>query len=219
MVKIVPSVTTVLARFKESDALVGWAYNTGYAHGAAGKPKDRFAESEEASGIGTYTHALVEWHLNGRPGPEPDPTTMIAPAHLTFANIERGRNGYKQFLNWKSQTQLALKSLEKPLVSEEWQFGGTPDGYCKRDGRYGGADWKTSRRLYSDYLLQLAGYWILWDELHPKYPWTDGVHIIRFSKDYGDFTHAHFAQLDAEKEMFLHLLEAYKLDRDIRGRV
>jgi hypothetical protein len=45
------------------------------------------------------------------------------------------------------------------------------------------------------------------------------VHIIRFSKDYGDFTHAHFAQLDAEKEMFLHLLEAYQLDTLIRGRV
>jgi len=53
----------------------------------------------------------------------------------------------------------------------------------------------------------------------PEYPWADGVHIIRFSKDYGDFTHAHFAQLDAEKAMFLHLLEAYKLDRSIRERV
>ena len=129
--------TAILGRFKESDALVGWAYNTGYAHGAAGKPKDRFVESEEASGIETYTHALVEWHLTGRLGPEPDPATMIAPAHLTFAISNVAAMGYKQFLNWKSQTQLQLKSLEKPLVSEQYGFGGTPDGYCKHDGHYG----------------------------------------------------------------------------------
>lgn len=217
--KRVPSVTTILSRWKESDAIIGWAYNTGYEDAEAGRRPNRHAKREEAAGIGTYTHALFEWHLNGEVGPEPDPATIISTPYLTLENIERGRNGYREALNWQSQTGLFLVSLETPLVSERHAFGGTPDGASERDGKIGIADWKTSGKLYADYLLQLAGYWILWEENRPNQPIADGVHIVRFSKDAGDFTHAHFDNLDREKAQFIRLREAYADDLIIKRRI
>lgn len=217
--KRVPSVTTILKRWKESDALITWSYNTGYEDAEAGRPPNRYKRTEEAAGIGTYTHALFEWHLNGELGPEPDPATIIKPEYLTLENIERGRNGYREALNWKSQTGLFIVSLEVHLISEQHKFGGTPDGATERNGKIGLADWKTSGKLYDSFLLQLAAYWILWEENHPDQPITDGVHVVRFSKDYGDFTHAHFDQLDLEKVQFLALRECYARDLVIKRRI
>jgi hypothetical protein len=216
--KRVPGVTTILSRWKESGGLIAWSYNTGYEHGEAGMPKNRFAVSDEAAGIGTYTHALFEWHLNGENGPEPDPATMIKPEYLNITNIDRGRNGYAEALKWESQTGLFLLSLETPLVSERHRYGGTPDGVTERDNKIGIADWKTSKRLYPDYLIQVAAYKMLWEENHPDQPITDGVHIVRFSKDYGDFAHWHFDDLEVPERQFVRLREAYEDDKLIGGR-
>ncbi|SRR6266851_207805 len=217
--KRVPGCTTILNRFKDAEGLIGWSYNTGYDHGEKGIPPNRFAQVEEAGGIGTYTHALFEWHLNGETGPEPDPASIIPAPYLNIENIERGRNGYREALNWQSQTGLFIISLETPMVSERYTYGGTPDGATERNNKIGLSDWKTSRRLYADYLLQLAGYWILWEENHPDQPIKDGVHIVRFSKDYGDFAHYHFENLEVEKRQFIRLREAYADDLIIKKRV
>lgn len=217
--KRVPSVTTILKRWQESDGLIGWAYNTGYEHGEAGIPPNRFKIQNEAAGIGTYTHALFEWHLNGEQGPEPDPGACIDAPHLTLENISRGRNAYNEALNWERQTGLFIVSSEQPLVSEQYRYGGTRDGDGERDGKLSILDWKTSKRLYADYLLQLAAYWILVEENYPERKIEDGVHIVRFSKDYGDFSHYHFADLEVEKRQFIRLREAYEDDKLISKRL
>lgn len=217
--KRVPGTTTIIGRFKDADALIAWSYNQGYEHASAGLPPNRFAAKEEAANIGTYTHALFEWHLGGRVGPEPDPSSSLDVEHLTHENIERGSRGFANALEWLDQTGLMITSWEQPLVSEEHAFGGTPDSTVERAGRFALGDWKTSKRLYADYLLQLAAYWILWEENFPETPITDGVHIVRFSKDNGDFSHYHFSELEREKRQFLRLCDAYADDRIIRQRV
>lgn len=203
----------------QHEALVAWSYNRGYEHAEANLPPNRFREVESAGDIGTYAHALFEWHLHSKIGPEPDPGTILQPAYLTSDNIERGHNAYRQAVNWLDQTGLFVVSLEQHLVSERYRYGGTPDGITERNDKLGLADWKTSRRLYANYLLQTAGYWILWEENHPKQPIEDGVHIVRFSKEKGDFFHYHFDELDSEKQQFLRLREVYDDDSRLRGRV
>jgi hypothetical protein len=157
--------------------------------------------------------------LKGEIGPEPDPAQIISAAYLNIENIARGRNGYTEFLNWKDQTNLFIISHEHPLISERYSYGGTPDGLSERNNKIGLMDWKTSGRLYADFLLQLAGYWILHEETFPDQPIEDGVHIVRFAKDYGDFSHYYFDNLDREKRQFLRLREAYEDDRLIKARV
>jgi len=217
--KRVPSVTTIGKRFQDSEGLKAWNYNTGYAHAEAGLGPDRFRVQEEAADIGTYVHALFAWHLDGEEGPEPDPAQSIGVKYLTFENIERGRVGYQKALDWLAQNSLEITSLEIPLVSEQHRFGGTPDGLTFSHEKLGLADWKTSNKLYSDYLIQLAGYWILWEENNPDQPITGGIDIVRFSKDYGDFTHFHADDLTLEKEQFLMYRRAYENDLKIRKRI
>ena len=80
-------------------------------------------------------------------------------------------------------------------------------------------DWKAANSIYSDYILQLAAYGILWDEAHPEDPVVGGYHLIRFSKENGDFSHHHFPRLEAEKEAFLIMVDLYRRVKEIDRRV
>src|SRR2546429_6791259 len=56
----VPGVTTIIGRFKESGALMQWAFQ----QGRAGKAK-LYEDAEKAADIGTYVHELVRaWSRN-----------------------------------------------------------------------------------------------------------------------------------------------------------
>ena len=213
--RIVPGTTTICGRWKDSGGLLYWAGQTGHRQGAAGLPFNLYGDRDEAADVGTYIHALVEWHINGETfsgEPEPDPS-------LDKAAVARGRKGYQNFLRWEEQTGLFVVSWEKPLVSEKYAYGGTPDGLFEFKGKIAMGDWKSSKRVYADNLLQLAAYWIIWEENFPDQPITDGAHIVRFSKEYGDFEHRSFDNLDVEKRQFLRLREAYEDDKLIKKRI
>jgi hypothetical protein len=207
--KRLPGTTTILGRWKESGALLQWAFQ----QGRAGK-NSLYDERDIAADVGTYIHALVEWHIEGE-GPNrpvPDPS-------LDKDAVAKGLRGYDNFLRWEEQSGLFVVSWEKPLVSEKYQYGGTPDGMFEFKGRIALGDWKSSKKVYMDNILQLAAYIILWEESFPDQPITDGAHIVRFSKDYGDFEHRSFDNLDLEKRQFLLLREAYANDQLIRKRI
>jgi hypothetical protein len=97
---------------------------------------------------------------------------------------------------------------EKPLVSELHRYGGTPDAVLRLpDGRLAMGDWKTSNGIYRDYLIQVAAYTILWEE-NGNEPITGGYHICRFSKEFPDFEHRYYGELEGAKELFLMLRKA-----------
>ena len=79
-------------------------------------------------------------------------------------------------------------------------------------------DWKTSNAVYPDYLLQLAGYKLLWEETYPEHQLT-GFHLCRFAKEEGDFSHHYFPKLDKEVETFLVMRSLYDLVKDVEKRV
>lgn len=93
------------------------------------------------------------------------------------------------FLTWVDQTKFHIVETEMPLVSQQFRFGGCPDCLTVSssplpqldqtdqeesnciDGIHPGLlqgydlfDWKTSGRIYADYLLQLAAYRLLIEE-------------------------------------------------------
>ena len=105
------------------------------------------------------------------------------------------------------------------MISEEYQFGGTPDAIGRNaKGELCLLDWKTSNGVYSDYGLQLAAYAHLWNINHPEDPITGGFHICRFSKDHPDFAHHYYKQLDLEWSQFKLYREAYTNDKAISKR-
>jgi hypothetical protein len=199
-----PSVTTIISRFKDSDGLLRWANQAGLN----GQTLDE--ARAPAATAGTMAHELVEAHVNRRPLPQlrGDPE-IVARAHKAF----------ETYLRWQEMTRLVIRHSEVSLVSEAHKFGGRIDAI----GMFADAlcliDWKATAALYPDYLLQCAAYTLLWEETYPDHPLSGGVHLCRFAKDSGDFSHSHFPDVSEERETFLLMRCLYDRVRAVERRV
>lgn len=203
----VPGVTTILGRWKESGGLLQWAFAQGKSGAAS-----LYEQRDKAGGIGTLAHAMVENFLTNV-----DPESALAEAKED--EKPKARQAYRSFQDWFSQTQANVISAELPLVSESLRFGGTPDCVLRMpDGRLALGDVKTSNGVYRDMLMQVAAYGYVWNETHEEQI-TGGYHIMRFSKDFPDFEHRYFAELDVALELFKLLRLAYDLDLALKKRV
>lgn len=200
----VPGTTTVISRFKDSGALIWWAWNQGK------EGEDYRQTSKAAADAGTVAHGLVEGHLR-----KVDVDLTGVPGDVA----EKGLSAFQSYLSWERQTGIKPQPLEIPLISETYRFGGTPDALFQMpDGSIAMGDWKSSNAVYSDYLIQLAAYKQLWEENFPDKPITGGFHICRFSKEHGDFAHHFFPKLDEAWEQFKLFLQAYEIDKRLKKR-
>ena len=198
----VPSVTTILGRFKESGGLIHWAWKLGM------EGKDYREERDSAASAGTMAHEAVESWIHGN-----------QPVFEGEASIcDRAKKSFEAFLEWTNQTQLKVDKTEIPLVSEVHKFGGTPDAFTIR-GERAVLDWKSSNGLYPEYLVQIAAYGKLWEENNPNDKIVGGFHLLRFDKQYADFHHHYWAELDSAWEAFLHLRALYDLDKELKQRI
>lgn len=197
----VPSVTTILGRFKDSGGLIHWAWDLGK------QGKDYREVRDSAADAGTLAHQAVEDWIHSKETQWTGEPEVVAKAKTAFG----------AFLEWANQTQLKITHSELPLVSEKHRFGGTFDAILVQ-GRRAMGDWKSSNAIYPEYLAQVAAYGILWDENFPDEKIDGGYHLLRFDKEYGDF-HAHWwNELEAGKRFFLHLREAYEDDKELKKR-
>jgi len=197
----VPSVTTVLSRFKEASGLMHWAW-------ALGKEgKDYREERDKAADAGTLAHAAVEAWIKDEP--------------YAFAGdpdvCKKASKAFDAFMEWATQSHLKVTHTEVGLVSEKYKFGGTLDAILIGNRRAMG-DWKSSNRIYPEYLVQVAAYGKLWEEHHPEEPIDGGFHLLRFDKEFGDFHHHYWGELDRAWEAFLHLRDLYEIDKELKRR-
>lgn len=202
----VPGVTTIIGRFKESGALIHWAWEQG-RDGA-----DYRAVRDAAAQAGVLAHAMVEAHLRGE---SPDDVAEKAPADIRG----KAETAFLSFLTWADAHKLSVVETEMSLVSEEHEFGGTLDCcVLQLNGELVIGDWKTSGGIYSDHLLQIAAYRGLFEENFPDREIAPGGHIMRFDKHEGDFHHHYFQGLGLEWEQFLLFRKAYENDKIISKR-
>ena len=200
----VPGVTTILNRFKDSGGLIYWSWEQGKAG------KDFREERDRAADAGTLAHALVEASLKGE-----DTSELLARADPEI--IPGAQQGFQNWLNWRDQTQMVVEPWEKPIVCPLYEFGGTPDTTFMLNGVRALGDWK-SGGLYVENLLQLAAYHHLL--IHDAgIEIKGGFHLVRFSREHGDFSHLYFTELDDAWGMFLILRKAYTLDKLLVKRI
>ncbi len=200
----VPGTTTIIGRFKDSGALLWWAFEQGKA-AQRGEINSLYDKRDQAADLGTQVHDLVEKHIKGE--------------DVSLDGLdEKVVSGYSAYIKWESMTNLKIIEQEIPLVSERYQFGGTPDGIGMINGELCLVDWKTSSGIYPDYLIQLAAYKILWEENYPDRPITGGSHICRFDKEHADFAHHFYTDLDDATEQFILLRRAYEIDKRLKKR-
>lgn len=198
----VPSVTTVLGRFKDAGPLMHWAWECGR------DGKDYRAERDKAADAGTLCHEAVEAWIKKQD---------YVWQHENEEVVSRAKTAFGAFLEWADQTQLVATHTELPLVSEQYRYGGTFDAILVRGKRAMG-DWKSSNGVYPEYLAQLAAYGQLWRENHPEEPLDGGFHLLRFDKTYGDFTHRYWPELDAGWRYFKSLRDAYSETSELKRR-
>lgn len=207
----VPGVTSILSRFKDSGGLLWWAFEQGKAC-QRGEIASLYDKRDEAADAGTLAHLMVEHHLNGEPMPDVTKQSADIVAHAT--------QGFENYKRWERDNKITIFAQEMQLVSEQYRYGGSPDAIGQDSaGKICMIDFKTSSGLYVDFLVQVAAYCILWDENHPELAINGECHILRFSKEHGDFHHHSWSDLSDAKEQFLLFLRAYELDKKLKKRL
>jgi hypothetical protein len=197
----VPSVTTVLGRFKDAGPLLHWSWKLGL------EGKDYRKVRDDAANAGTLAHEAAEAWAKGQ----------VYEFDLATDVGQRASTAFGAFLEWTRQTKFTVERTEQPLVSEKYGFGGTFD-LTIVNGKRAMSDYKTSGGVYVEYLAQIAAYGLLFEENHPEEPLDGGYHLLRFDKVWGDL-HTHWwPELDAGRRFFLALLAAYKETAELKQR-
>ncbi len=195
--KKVPSTTTVLGRFKDATGLIIWANNLGL------EGKSYFDELKKAGDIGTSFHDLAEIYIKGGEPPIADDPIV----HKVFLI----------FKEWWDSYECEIIFTEKNYNNENLLIGGCPDLFVKKDGKNILIDFKTSKKIYGDHLIQLSAYSKLirdGDNIEvdeaiiyrfPKDPAEDEAEIKVFSKQ----------DLELGLSQFLLFRKAFDLDKQI----
>lgn len=219
----VPSVTTIIGRFKESGALIHWAAGQSAKYVAENCPdnpskadivklcdqaKNAYRDVRDAAAeAGTLAHEAVEAWIRKQPYAFAGNAAVVEKAEMAYGN----------FLEWAGQTSLEITHAEVPLISEKHKFGGTLDAMLI-SGKRSLGDWKSSNAVYGDYLVQIAAYGILWEENFPEMPIEGGYHLMRFDKTFGDYHHHAWSELESAKKSFLLMRELFELDKELKLR-
>jgi hypothetical protein len=148
--------------------------------------------------IGTCAHALItDYSLVGKPIPTEWP--LLSEDEYKLAVQALG-----SFEKWQQMSQFKPYAMEINMVSEQYQYGLTPDIIGIFPEGKALVDIKTGNAIYDSHILQMAAYFNGWHELHPTEPLTEGIHVLRIGKENANFTHHWFASLPPEAfEAFL----------------
>jgi hypothetical protein len=195
-----PSVTSIISQNLgwNKQALLSWANECGL------EGKRHREVSGQAAKAGKLCHAMIEHHLKGE---------FFDTSGYDEEVLQKAQTGFNNFLSWESEVDLTPVATEKPLVSEKYRYGGTPDYIGTVNGELALVDWKTSERVFPDMLVQLAAYAALWEENYQ--PLTGGFHILCLGKESATFSPHHFEALSAAMDTFLHLLALHQLHTEL----
>ena len=191
--ELVAGSTTILSVMAKPN-LIRWAWNCGI------KGEDYTKVRDSAGSVGTITHLMITEELQNRVPDLKD---------FTQNNIDSATLCLNSFHEWRKAHTLEVIHVEKPLISEIYRYGGTPDFLGLVNGELELMDFKTSNGIWNDYYYQLASYRQL--EIENGYN-VETARILRFSKgDNVEFEDRLIKQFSYEFELFTHCLAIYNL--------
>jgi len=188
-----------------------WAYTQGMAGVNYRQTRGKAADA------GTLTHILAENWFRG----DPQPLALAADPEVK----RKAYTSFRAFLAWAKGVRLrpavidGQPQVEIRMVSERYRFGGMADAaQIGTDNSLHLMDWKTSNGVYIEYLMQIAAYGQLWNEHFPDKPIDGGYFILRFSREYGDFTASWFGELEDAWQAFLAARRLYEFTAKVKAR-
>lgn len=166
----VPSVTTVLSVISKP-GLTAW-------YGSVGTEEAERITSK-ALDIGREVHlAIEEFARTGKVVWEmEDGLPVYAP---------EAERAIRAFLEWHKQNPLRF-DVNEQVVWSHLGYAGTLDalGLARLDNRLIICEWKTSKRIYPEYILQVSAYWNAYQERYGVKP--DAGLILRLDKEGNGF--------------------------------
>lgn len=196
--KRVPGVTTILGVMNKP-ALVYWSWDLGMQGIDYRKFKDDKAE------IGTLAHELIRADLRGE---------TLSVDDWSKNQIDQAEVCFKKYLEWKKRHVIEPILVEQYLVSEQYQYGGSIDLYCLIDGVAELVDHKTSKAIYGENGLQLAGYWHLLKENGYE---VSATRILRIGRDAEEgFEEKNYPKMERYFDAFKHCLDLYNIKKELK---
>ena len=122
-------------------------------------------------------------------------------------NIEMG-NVFNVFTDWYNSHDIEPVFLEKHLVSDELMTAGTCDFIGRMDDKWMVLDWKTSKRVYDNYPVQVAIYLWMYEQMSGEK--MDGAGVVCFTEK--DVKAKYFSRDECLKlvEVFRHARALYR---------
>lgn len=200
---IVPGVTTVtgVGLGWNTQVLIRWANKMGLS----GIDTAKYVDDKAA--IGTLAHAMVTDSLQGIETDTDD---------YSKNQIESAENSALSFFEWAAGKEIKPLLIETPLVSESYEFGGTPDIYAEVAGTRELIDLKTGSGIYDEMIIQVTAYkYLLIENGWP----VDKVRILNIPRTEDE---AFLEKLISREQqivagkIFLNCLETYQLKKGIR---
>ena len=123
-------------------------------------------------------------------------------------------NILKQYIRFKIKYNYKSKHSELTVSSKKHNYAGTLDNIGKINKDKVMIDWKTSSKIYPEYILQIAAYYFAYKEMNPKYK-SKRIWIVRFKKDnwiktLPEIRKLKFKEIRKAYKTFLHLLYVYQ---------
>lgn len=195
----VPGVTTVTGLLAKP-SLVRWANKLGL------EGIDAARVTEQSARIGTLAHAMIRASLLGE---------TFTPEGADPGDLEQADEAFRCFLAWREGHSLRPVYCESSFVSQELRFGGTLDCYCILDGKPVLLDFKTGKRIYDEYFVQLAAYARLLQE--QGYP-VEELRVLRLGRAEDGCEERSVTEQEKWFALFRNLLNIYDLRKDLGWR-
>jgi len=200
----VPSVTTIISLLNKP-ALIPWANQLGLQGIDVVKYVDKLAE------VGTLAHQMILDYFK---------KVKTDTSEYSQETIDKAENSFLSFLEWAKNKKIEPILVEQSVVSEEHGFGGTFDFYGIVDKRFTLIDFKTGSGIYPEYSYQLAAYKTLLEYDYETPYKVKQAMILRIPRTEDEkFEIKVWTNLDISWNIFLHLLEIYKLKKELEGEI
>jgi len=197
--RIVPGVT-IVTDILNKPALIPWANKLGLQ----GIDSNKYVDEKAA--IGTLAHQMIADYLRGK---------QTDTSEYSKVQIDQAENAVLAFFDWEKTHPITPILIEEPLVSEEFKFGGTIDCLGEIAGELCLIDFKTSRAIYPEMLIQVVAY----NQLLFEHGYAvQRVEILRVGRvaDEG-FEERVVNSLAKRWQLFQHCLAIYELQKELKG--
>ena len=168
----VPSVTRVVDGCFPKN-LTDWALSVG---------KEEYDNViNEALEIGNHAHSWIE--------------NYIVYGHACNVPGSHIKPSIDAFLKWYEDVKPVWKDAERKIYCDKYKYAGTVDAVAKINGRVCVIDFKTSKKVYKPYHLQVTAYAQAIKRIDGLRQWPLGI-ILRLDKETGEYEQKVFEPKD-----------------------